>query len=257
MATTTLSDHEVAINLGLLKRYRFYHMFDPNGKRIFGWNVYRLSYVAFTVVVQCLVVFGTVGFFTAMDDALSDIDFLLVLVVNLQYYLCLLRMTICLYRVATVRDVFDVSKIRFFTSRPCAKNLRLLHGYRERITRITNLYSGFCFPVMFFWVMLPAAIVAVAGRGDGDGDHRRAQNIMNLRFPVSTRTYNRYFFAFYGMETVVGVFIMYVLLMVDVFFISFCWIIIAQNDVLSRSFESVGQGADEPRTGKGRFFFAL
>lgn len=241
----TLKNHEVAINLGLFKRYRFYNMFDPNGKRIFGRNVCRLSSVALTVVVLCLVVYGTLGFFTRMDDTLSNVDFLLVLVVNLQYYQCLLRTGICLRRAATIWDVFVVSKIRFFASRPCSRYLGLLHGYRDRITGITNLYSGFCLPVMFFWVMLPVAIGTLTGRAE----HRRARNVMNLRFPVSTPAYNRYFFVFYGAETVIAIFIMYVLLMVDVFFVSFCWIIIAQNDVLSRSFESVGS-EDKPQTGR-------
>lgn len=54
---TTFENHEVAINLELLKRLRFYRVLDPNGTKRFGRNVYWLGFLVANVIFRCLLVF--------------------------------------------------------------------------------------------------------------------------------------------------------------------------------------------------------
>ena len=61
-----------------------------------------------------------------------------------------------------------------------------------------------------------------------------------LRYPVSTHTYNQYYFIFYLMEVVLSLFTLYAMIIPNFLLISWCWAIIAQQNVLTQTFKSIG-----------------
>jgi len=71
-------------------------------------------------------------------------------------------------------------------------------------------------------------------------ENTRLPNILNLRFPVSTQTYNQYHFIFYLMEIVITTFPIYAIIVTDTLIISFSMVIISQQEILNRAFKSIG-----------------
>lgn len=240
---------DFVINLELMKKSKFYHIFNPDGSKIFNCNAYRLLLILYGSIVNCIVVYSALGFFVEMDDALSYTDFFVVIFVMTNFFLCSWRICVFLYNVNAIYDVFSVSRFDFLKSKQCCKNLNVLDDYRDRTIKTTNYFFLFSSIVMSQWILFPLVVIAFTTPEDENG---RFQNIMNLRYPVSTYTYNRYYFIFYSIEVMVAIFTMYAMIMPDILLMSLCWAIIAQQEVLTRAFKNIGH---EDNSQIGKIFF--
>jgi len=78
----------------------------------------------------------------------------------------------------------------------------------------------------------------------------RYKNIMNLRYDVSKYTYNRYIVIFVLLETSIISFGVYFLVMTDLFLMSFCSVIITQQEVLIHAFKNIGYFEHKSQIGK-------
>lgn len=78
---------------------------------------------------------------------------------------------------------------------------------------------------------------------------RRKHNIINIRFPVYTSTYNQYNVVYYVIEEMLASFLTYTYIIIDKFFIISCLMINAQYQILSRSFVNI-QYDNRRHTGK-------
>lgn len=238
-STSTLNARDVTINLKLMRTVRFHHLLDPDGvTTMFGWNVYRLSFVAVTTFVQCVMTTGLVGFFLDPDDVTDYIDLCVLVQVYYQYIVCVLKFAVLLYKADEVRDVCDVARLMFLTSKRCREHVGILDRCRRQTATITDTLAAFSLIVLMCWLIFPATMNAFGTHGGSEV--RRLSSIINLRYTSSARTHNRYFVVFYAMEGVVGTYIMYVLAVTDVLLLSICLAIVAQYEVLTRAFESVG-----------------
>lgn len=243
---------EVAINMEIFVRSRFYHIFaGPSDSRR---NAYRLVCVLYIALVQCILAFGFSGFFVDMEDAVSDVDLLLMAMSQAQIYLCTLKMVVLLSNADAVRALFDVARVDFLRADPCRRYAASeLRRSRDRAVRNTRLYVVLVSVVFMQWIVFPLAFnaYAAAARHPSDGvDNdeaavlvlRRTENIVNWRYPISVRTHNRYYIAFYLAETIIGSYCFYCITIIDSFLMSFCWVIMAQHKVLCRAFSNVGCG---------------
>lgn len=233
----TLSIQEVAINLELLIRYRFYQMFNPNSTKIKNWNVYQLACIIFSAIAQAVIIYATFGFFVETDDNLTDIECIVIIGVHFENYILLMKISIFVYNANTIWDLFHVTRLNFLTSKLCCKHMKLLYKSRDNSIKITNAYSVFTFGVMTQWLLFPIMINTFMVP---ENTNHRLQNIFNFRFPVTLHNYNQYYVIFCLMEMIVAMFFLYILLMVDVFLISFCWVINAQHEVLTLAFKQIG-----------------
>ncbi|XP_026807283.1 odorant receptor 22a-like [Rhopalosiphum maidis] len=234
-----LKIEEVAINLKLLKLYRFYHMMKPNGTKIFNCNAYRLLFFLYGAIVNSMVIYSIIGFFVDMDDslAISDVDLFLILFVMINFFFCSWRISFILKKSITIGDALSISRFNFFTSEHCRKHFSVLYDNRERTIKITNYFFIFSMIVLMQWIIFPIMVITFTAP---DIEYYRLPNIMNLRFPVSTHTYNQYYFIFYLMEVVISTFPIYVIMVTDTLILSFSLAIISQQEVLSRAFKNVG-----------------
>lgn len=249
MDTDGYNSRNVAINMALFQRLRFYHMCHPNTKRIFGYNIYWLSCVTICLFVQTLVIFGTTGLFVKMEDALlqlDSIDIFTHILVIINFYICLWKTTVILYKTDEIWDVIKVSQINFFTSEYCTRNINILLECRNRTIKLTNFYSILVICVGFQWAIYPAMVMLFKNH---NADYRK-RNIFDLQYPyITLHAYNQYFFVFYAIEFLIIVYLMYTTIMVDTFLMSFCWNIMAQYKILYRAFEDIGN-EDTSRIGK-------
>jgi len=70
-------------------------------------------------------------------------------------------------------------------------------------------------------------------------------NIMNFPYPVSRRTYNRYYFIFYSFEVVLGVYYWYSTIIFNFIFISFAFVLSTQYEIVTQALENIGQDQKE------------
>lgn len=241
--------NEVAINLNLLKRFRFYHMFDPNSAKFFNRNVYQIVCIVSLAVCVCVFLFGNVELFINIDDTINDIEFLTLLFSYFIQFICCLKINVLLYNANIIWDLIDVVRMDFLTSKLCRKNVNILYNCRDWIIKITDLYSLSGITICIEWMLAPLLINAF----DDDTTSHRKQNIFNFRFPVSIYTYNHYYILFYVMEMIPSLFIAYATIITDTFIMSLCWVIINQYRILTESFANVGfehksQSGNEKKT---------
>lgn len=233
----TLQDHEVAINLKILKFCRFYHIFNPKGTKHFYWNVGKMCYIALSVISVCLLLFGSLGLFFELDDAytLNEIELFVLLGIYIQCNLGLYKLFIFLYNADEIWNMFDVTRLNFLTSTHCSKYIEIMYKYKNRIIKITNLFLIFTFMADVQWIIIPF----VLNTSENTNNHRKI-NIMNLRFPVTVHFYNEYYSVFYAMEMFLISFFMYIVYISDLFLITFCSVFCAQYKVLARAFKTIG-----------------
>lgn len=232
-----LNNTDVAINLELLKRSRFYNIFDPNGPKIFGRNAYRLAYIACAAFVVCTMACGTPGYFFDTDDTFSDVDVLMTVAIHSQVFQILWQGCVLVCHADAVWAIFDVARLDFFKSKGCTMNVSMLRDNRARSIRMTNWYFVLTCPIFVQWMMFPLVKHWFATSENPD---RRAENVFNLRFPVDVHTHNANYIVFYAVESTVMVYAMYSSIACDVFTISICQAITFQYEVLSRTFGCVG-----------------
>jgi len=229
---------EVAINLKLWKLYRFYHMLKTNNYiKIFNCNVYCLIFFIYGAIVSCMVIHSSIGFFVEMDDIINYVDVFLVVSVMINFFFCSWKICIVLSKSNTICEVLNVAQFNFLTSKQCFKHLNVLYDDRDRTIKITNYFFVFTVILLIQWIIFPIIVMTLT---ESDIENSRTPNIMNLRFPVSTQTYNQYYFIFYLMEVAIVAFPIYAVIVTDTLLLSFSLVIISQQEVINRAFKSIG-----------------
>lgn len=183
-----LKDEEVAINLKLWKLSRFYHMLKPNNTKIFNCNFHRLIFLLYGAIENCVVAYSTSGFFFEMDDIISDVDIFLAAFITISFFVLFWRMYIILRKRHAICDMLNVSQFNFLTSEKCRQHLDVLYCCRDKTIKITNYLFVFSVIVFIQWIIYPIMVTMFTVT---DIENSRLPNILSLRFPVLTRTYNQ------------------------------------------------------------------
>jgi len=179
-------------NLNLLKRCYFYHIMDSNKQKFLNRNIYWLICVVFLAINLCIFLFDHVRFLISMDDTLNDTDIMMMTTTYTVCYLCIIGVSVLLYRSDKLWNLLDVTRIDFLTSKLCRKNINFLYDRQECIIKLSNLYYYIIHILFAQWTLYPLVIYVYK---DNTSIHRY-QNIFNLSFPISVGTYNQYFFIF-------------------------------------------------------------
>jgi len=232
-----LNEHTAALHLKILKQCGFYQIFDSNSKKIFGWNIYRLSFVSLTIITQCLIGFGNCGFFFKLKDAISYIDLFLIIFSGSFNYLILYKVIILILNRNNILDLLDVTCLKFLKSKQCYNNIEILYKHRNRTLQLTQLYFNFCILVIIQWVLCPIIINSFIV---DKNDNRRLENVINRRYPITVNTYNQYYVLFYIIETIIAIKSLYLILMIDILLLSIGWAITVQYEVLAVAFKNLG-----------------
>jgi len=234
----------VAINLSILKQCRFYHMIYPNSLQFFNQNVYRLFCLLFIAFNLCVLLLGHVGMLINKNNSFNDIDLLQLIFSYIFCYLSVIKISVFLHKANTVWELFDMARLDFLTSKSCRKNINTLYVCRDWIIKASSYFVFAILVLGIQWMFMPLVINAF-----DDTVNRRNQNVINIHYPVSNHTYNRYFVIFYVSELIVGLLSTYVLITIDILIMSFCWVIIILYQILTKSFTDVGY-ANKPQSGK-------
>jgi len=247
---SSLESDEVAFNLKLFKLFRFYHLFDPLSKKLCNVNVYHIAWYIINCVIGCIIIFGLLGYFTEMEDVIDSIFHIQLMFCFLLYSLSLLKIITFLYKANNIWDLLRVTHIHFLTSTQCQAHIGILHKHRNISIKITNLISGFAILTTLEWILFPL-VLRLFSKTDANDSNQRFENIFNFRFPVTVSEYNNYYFIFYILESFIAIFMLYVYVVTDLFFISVCYVIIAQYEIIKRAYEVVNcEPSSENNNGK-------
>lgn len=247
----------VVLGLTMYKQLGFYQLLDPQGPRIYGYHVFSTIMKMFLLIVQIIVIFGVIGFFVDVDDNKtknSNSFELIVILTN-----CTLS-SLKMYTLVTNADViwklFDITCMDYLR---CSQHNKRIIGDLVKnwkwSTTVTNLIARSFLSGLFLWILGPF-IAQENYSTESTGSHRY-QNIINVKFPVTTEFYNNYYFAFYSMEVAIGFCIVYGSVLVDAFLMSFCWIISAQYKSVTTAYEMFGhENESEPPERKSNIFLS-
>ncbi|CAH1716755.1 unnamed protein product [Aphis gossypii] len=233
-----LEPNEVSINLKLFKFIRFFHIFDPNIRKICNINVYHLAFHIINCVIGCIVIYGLLGYFTEMEDVFNIINQIQLMFCILIYYSSLLKIITFLYKANNIWDLLLVSKINFLTSTQCKTHIDILHKYRNKSIKITNIISTIGVVTTLEWIMYPL-LLQLLQKEDANKSNQRFENIFNFRFPVTINYYNNNYVIFYIMESFIAMYLLYIYVAVDVFFISVCYVMIAHYEMIKNAYGNI------------------
>lgn len=230
---------EVAINLALYKWFRLYHIFDPNSTKVRGYHIHRVTGMFITIIVQCFILFGLLGCFVEMEDTINGFDLFVFIFFNLINFLSVFKICVFLYEANKTWDLLDSTRIRFLKSKQCEKHRNKLELVRDKSIRLTNFVFSSAAVTLLIWMIYPLVTNSFLIRARNPLN-QRYQNIFNMRYPVTIHTYNQYYYVFYGIEAIMGVYILYSSVLIDTFLVSLCWVMITQFEILKNAFENVG-----------------
>lgn len=245
----SLKSNKVAIHLKLFKSMGFYHLLDPNCKKVFNFNVYRLTLVFFNIIFLCLTIYGNFGYFIEMDDYTDDITTMMTTYVDIMFFSISLKIIVFVYNADKIWDVFVVARIHFLISNKCRKNIYILQKYKKLSTKITQIISIVSIGTVIIWSVLPL----VYNMTFSHKINQRMGNILNCRFPLTVYTYNNYFILLYIIEFAVLSFGVFVFLANDVFIISFGFVIMAQYEIIIKAFENIGYEEHTAQSVDGKY----
>lgn len=232
----------VALNLSTYKQLGYYQLLDPKGPHLYGYHLYRTMLKIFLLIVQFITIFGMMGFFIEIEDANTDPgksnSFELIIILT-NCSLSSLKMYTLVSNSKLIWDLFNLTRMDFLR---CSRHSKIITANFERrckrSTTITKWIARSFIAGLILWVMGP--FIANEENTGPNAAARRHQNIINIKFPVTAKTYNNYFFIFYLMELTVGFCIVYGSVLIDAFLMSFCWIISAQYQSVAKAFSTFG-----------------
>jgi len=173
-----------------------------------------------------------------MEDVLNIVNKILLMFCGSHYYSSLIKIIIFLHKANDIWDLLRVSHMNFLTSTQCKTHIGILHTHRYKSIKITNCISGFGIMTGMEWMMFPL-LLQLLQKEDANKSNQRFENIFNFPFPVTINYYNNNYVIFYIMESFIGIYMLYINVVVDVFFISVCYVMIAHYEMIKRAYENI------------------
>lgn len=239
-----LKSENIMINLPLFKLCGLYRILDQNRRQydfnVFHCNVYGLAVVAiaFILMVVSLVTFLNIFVEYQIDNFIeSDYE----LIQLLLFYTTMLRAIVIaftfVFNAKKICESFDVTHIDDnLLARICRKYVRILWKYRGTVNMIFKYFKVILNTGLIFYWTYPLMFKLYSSDDAG----QRKTNIFKLPYPVNTHFYNEYYPIFYVTEMMMSFLTYFSFMIFNFYFISFCYIFIAQYEVISLAYEDVG-----------------
>lgn len=229
--------HEVMYNEALYKLIGLYHILDPNRKHINNCHIYRLVIVVITIAVTGFTFFGTVGFFIKTEYNVDMVEHMMCVFEVVVFFSAILKMYVFVYKAQNTWDLLDMTRIHFLSSSYCETNEKKLNKCKNVIIRFTNHVFGAIIILFMMYTMSPLA--TYLGTQTSGNSSPKLSNVLNMKYPVKIETYNKYYYVFFIMESIMAIFDAYSIF-IDTFLLSIALIVTYQYEILAHTFECVG-----------------
>lgn len=243
--TTMNEENNNAIHFTLFKIIGVYQMVDPSTTKIFGLNVYHLVHITLIILTSIMAIFGLSGFFFKIRDTYENIDFDKIIIIF--YLIVMIIGNFKIFMVITNADkiwgLFNVSHERFLSSRHCKIHFCKVIQCGNRLSRFFNVYFCLMLITLTSYAMIP---IILNTRSDTDQTQHgeRFRNALNLRYPISTETYNAFYILFYTMECIMVFYAGYGVFAFDLLAMTIVMIISVLYEIEALAIEALDQQAD-------------
>jgi len=226
-----------AMSFTLLKLTGFYQMINPNSPKMFGYNIYHLIHIFLVVFTSTVAVTGLTGLVYNNDDPLQNgfQDMQILFAIS-----CLtvgnIKVIIIICNANKIWKTFDVEHQSVFSNKYYQKNHFKIKDCREHSRRTLTWYIFIFYTAAVFWILLPN-IVNI----DETATNKciRKINILNLKYPIKLEIYNTYYNAFYVIEAIFCGYVVFGLVVFDIFILAKLQLISTQYDILSSAYEHI------------------
>lgn len=232
---------DFAINPKLFKLIGFYQMVNPNGSKIFGYNAHSFIHAAMVTFTSSYTFVGLSGIFCGPDDA-AVVDIYKDMQ-TLFYVACISVGNLKI--ITTIRNAGTIWKSFFVVREPsavasagelCEINDSRLANCGKRFAKIFPWYFFLFASTAFAWVMAPI----ILNHGDApNSENFRKTNVINLRYPVTAKTYNEFHKTFFAMESVMVSYSAFGLVSFDLFMIAVLQMTSTQYGIVSSWYETL------------------
>lgn len=231
------SERNTILNMRLSRMLGLYQILDPNGRKLFGRNVYHVIVTVFLAFESVLLFFNLTGVFYWLKNP-TQVVFQLSLFTN--FWFSCYKMAILIRKAAGIRKCIDVACNDFLKFGRYRKNC--FDDFRSKSILITNVISSSGFVILAVFVAVPIVFnknVIVLQSIDGQW-HSYHLSSFNIFFPVTSDTYNGYFGIIYVFEAMFGLIYVVFSHAFDSFLISMCFAMRCQLKTVNGAFSTLG-----------------
>jgi len=239
-----LQDEHSIINLQFMKITGLYQLMIPSdGLRLFNINIYKIAFI-----IQILVLtFGTIMAFYTIYIFINDVNQIF------NYSIMIFSTNFAIFKyyfiIKNAKITWNFLQNMMSTNFLCYKHhtKEIFKIGRTRSSNIILISFGLWSSIALYW-----SLSAILNNKNylqikfEDGVHNYRSNAVGLVYPVTDTFYNKYFYLFYMIETIILIFWGQMMWVFDILMISVCIIIEYQLKTIADSYRSLGFNHYEP-----------
>ncbi|XP_060849480.1 odorant receptor 67a-like [Rhopalosiphum padi] len=236
------TEKNYAFDLTLFKIIGYYQMIDPNSKKIFGYNIYNVINMAIVIFTSIVTVIGLSGFFYKPDNityekiSFKDIQILF-------YLACImignLKIAITIYNAKAIWKSFNVAHESFLSNKYWKQNKHKINNCGKKFARIFPWYFFMFLMTAFAWSIVPIVVNNhVASKETQINENIYITNIANMRYPITAKTYNKFYKIFYVSEFIVVCYSAYGLAVFDLLILGLLQLMATHYEIIASAYEN-------------------
>lgn len=236
------TEKNYAFDLTLFKTIGYYQMIDPNCKKIFGFNIYNVINIVIVVFTSIITVIGLSGFFYKPDNityektSFKDIQILF-------YLACIvignLKICITIYNAKKIWKLFKVAHESFLSNKYWKQNKHKINKCGKKFAKIFPWYLFIFLMTAFAWSIVPIVVNNhVASKETQNDENIYMTNIANMRYPITAKTYNKFYKGFYVSEFIVVWYSAYGLVVFDLFTLGLLQLLATHYEIIASAYEN-------------------
>jgi len=234
-----MDEKHYIFNWKLARRIGLYQILNPNTTKFYGYNVYRIVVMFFTVYLLAVSIMSLFNMFYSTNDI---IQFVMYMGSGITFLFCAYKNVIIMYHSKSIWKFLEVTHCDFITYKYYSKNIfKDWYIYLNRI-----LYAYFmiiCWGLVFMYavpyMLTGDAKIKIQNINGSYGDYRI--NVLNLfQILLSPTYYNDNFNLFYYNEVIISIISVYSILMFDIINLIISFAICGQLSTICAEIESLG-----------------
>lgn len=240
------NEKKYAVNFMLFKLIGFYQMIDPNSPKLFGYNIYNRIHIGLLTFTSIMTVVGLSGVFyttsSSADNGFKDLQMLF-------YVGCITvgnwKLIVIIRNADKFWNLIGITHESYLSNKHCEGYSFKVINRGKRFTKMFPWYFFLFFMTSFSWITLPRIIDYHGESNETNTDEIKRRNVVNLKYPISDKTYNTHYNIIYVMESVMCSYCAYGLVTFDLFIILLLQIISTQYEIVSSAYENFKFNAED------------
>lgn len=238
------TEKNYAINLTLFKIIGFYQLIDPDAVKIYGYNIYKIINIMLVTITTVITVVGLSGYTYQIDN--YSLDDVFKSMKTLFYIACItignVKMIIIICNAEKLLKLFNIAHESFFSNKYCRQKYFKLVHHGHRLSTIFIWYFILFMSTGIMWMIVPIVILNnhhVDNIQTQNNENIPKINVINLKYPISVNTYNKFYNTIYVIESVMTLYSAYGLVIFDIFLIAILQVISTYYEIISSAYEHI------------------